>query len=110
MAIQSRQAQEARSVVQPARTARTRAKREKAPAYINRELSWLDFNSRVQALAENHEAPVLSRAKFLAIVSQNLDEFFQVRVAALKEQVGAGVRTTAPDGMTPIEQLKAIRK
>jgi polyphosphate kinase len=78
--------------------------------YINRELSWLDFNSRVLALAEDTTAPVLERAKFLAIVSQNMDEFFQVRVAGLKEQVGAGVGTTAPDGMTPAEQLAAIRE
>jgi polyphosphate kinase len=78
--------------------------------YINREVSWLDFNSRVLALAEDKGAPVLERAKFLAIVSQNTDEFFQVRVAGLKEQVGAGVGTTAPDGLTPVEQLAAIRE
>jgi polyphosphate kinase len=95
-------------------TTTTRASRKTAALssqrYINRELSWLEFNSRVLALAEDRSAPVLERAKFLAIMSQNLDEFFQVRVAGLKEQVGAGVASTAPDGMTPTEQLKAIRK
>ncbi|MEA2646717.1 MAG: polyphosphate kinase [Chloroflexota bacterium] len=80
-----------------------------APGYINRELSWLEFNSRVLALAEDTAAPLLERAKFLAIVSQNLDEFFQVRVAGLKEQVGAGVATTAPDGLSAPEQLRGIR-
>ncbi len=78
--------------------------------YINRELSLLDFQERVLALAENPEVPLLERIKFLAIVSQNLDEFFQVRVAGLKEQVLAGVRGTPPDGMTPREQLTVIRE
>jgi polyphosphate kinase len=77
--------------------------------YLNREVSWLAFNSRVLALAEDANVPVLERAKFLAIVSQALDEFFQVRVAGLKEQIGAGVGTTAPDGMSTGEQLDAIR-
>ena len=77
--------------------------------YINRELSWLDFNSRVLAVAEDARLPLLERAKFLAIVSSNLDEFFQVRVAGLKEQVAAGVATAAPDGMTPGDQLRNIR-
>ncbi|MGI8607984.1 MAG: polyphosphate kinase 1 [Candidatus Dormibacteria bacterium] len=78
--------------------------------YINRELSWLDFNVRVLALAEDAAKPLLERAKFLAIVSSNLDEFFQVRVAGLKEQVVAGVTTRSPDGMTATAQLAAIRK
>ena len=78
--------------------------------YFNRELSWLDFNARVLALAEDQGSPLLERAKFLAIVSSNTDEFFQVRVAGLKEQVAAGVTTTSPDGMTPTEQLTAIRQ
>ena len=79
------------------------------PRYINRELSWLDFNARVLALAEDSETPVLERAKFLAIFSNNLDEFFQVRVASLHDKLAAGLATPSPDGLTPAEQLRAIR-
>jgi polyphosphate kinase len=78
--------------------------------FLNRELSWLDFNARVLALAEDPALPLLERAKFLAIFSDNLDEFFQVRVSGLKEQVLAGVRSTSPDGLDQIEQLRAIRE
>jgi polyphosphate kinase len=76
--------------------------------YLNRELSWLDFNSRVLALAEDPETPLLERVKFLAIFSQNLDEFFQVRVAGLKERVAAGVTRRSVDGRTASEQLEGI--
>ena len=76
---------------------------------INRELSWLDFNTRVLALAESPDVPLLERARFLAIFSRNLDEFFQVRVGGLKQQVLLGVAQRSPDGMTPREQLRAIR-
>jgi polyphosphate kinase len=77
--------------------------------YLNRELSWLDFNARVLALGEDANLPLLERAKFLAIFSSNLDEFFQVRVAGLQEQLAAGVRSTSPDGLDQVEQLRAIR-
>lgn len=77
--------------------------------YINRELSWLDFNSRVLALAEDPGVPLLERAKFLAIFSSNLDEFFQVRVSGLKDQLAAGLSGTAPDGLSVSDQLRAIR-
>jgi polyphosphate kinase len=77
--------------------------------YLNRELSWLDFNARVLALAEDASLPLLERAKFLAIFSSNLDEFFQVRVSGLQEQLAAGVRSSAPDGLDQVEQLRAIR-
>jgi polyphosphate kinase len=80
-----------------------------AGRYLNRELSWLDFNGRVLALASDPHVPLLERAKFLAIFSQNLDEFFQVRVAGLKDQVAAGVTTTTPDGCTPAQQLLDLR-
>jgi polyphosphate kinase len=79
------------------------------PRFINRELSWLDFNERVLALAEEERRPLLERAKFLAIFSSNLDEFFQIRVAGLMEQVSAGWTPSSPDGMTPTEQIVAIR-
>jgi len=77
--------------------------------YINRELSRLDFDERVLAMAEDPKLPILERVRFLAIFSQNLDDFFQVRVAGLKEQVLAAVAVASPDGMSPTEQLKAIR-
>jgi polyphosphate kinase len=75
---------------------------------LNRELSWLDFNARVLEQARVTGVPPLERAKFLAIVSSNLDEFFQVRVAALKDQVAAGVPALSPDGRTAAQQLAAI--
>ncbi len=77
--------------------------------YLNRELSMLEFQARVLALAEDPSVPLLERAKFLAIFSGNVDEFFQVRVAGLKEQVAVGVRSTSPDGLDQVEQLRAIR-
>jgi polyphosphate kinase len=77
--------------------------------FLNRELSWLDFNERVLAIAEDASLPLLERVKFVAIFSSNLDEFFQVRVAGLQEQVEAGVTKTSPDGRTPAEQLEGIR-
>lgn len=77
--------------------------------YLNRELSWLQFDERVLALAADATLPLLERAKFLAIFADNLDEFFQVRVAGLKEQVAAGVTGSGADGMRPRRQLTAIR-
>lgn len=76
---------------------------------LNRELSWLDFNVRVLSLAERDDVPLLERAKFIAIFSQNLDEFFQVRVAGLKDQVAAGIVAPTPDGRTPAQQLLEVR-
>jgi polyphosphate kinase len=78
--------------------------------FINRELSLLEFNSRVLEEAESEKHPLLERAKFLAIYSSNMDEFFMVRVAGLMQQVAAGASTTPADGITPTEQLRAIRK
>ncbi|MFM7253697.1 MAG: polyphosphate kinase 1 [Ilumatobacteraceae bacterium] len=75
---------------------------------VNRELSWLAFNRRVLSLAEEHGIPLLERLKFAAICSSNLDEFFQVRVAALKDQLAAGLVLPAPDGLSPQAQLDGI--
>lgn len=76
--------------------------------YLNRELSWIEFNARVLAEAENESVPILERLKFHAIAASNLDEFFMVRVAGLKQQLTGEVGDIAPDGMTPAEQLAAI--
>jgi polyphosphate kinase len=76
--------------------------------YINRELSWLEFNDRVLREGLNEELPLLERMKFLAIVSSNLDEFFLVRVAGLMQARAAGVRRRDPSGLTPAQQLTAI--
>jgi polyphosphate kinase len=78
--------------------------------YLNRELSWLDFNERVLTLAEGASLPLLERVKFLAIYESNLDEFFQVRVSGLREQAEAGVSSATPEGLTPGEQLAAIAR
>ena len=76
--------------------------------FLNRELSWLDFNQRVIELAADDSLPLLERIRFAAIGSSNLDEFFQVRVAALRDQIAAGVDDATPDGMTAVQQLEAI--
>jgi polyphosphate kinase len=78
--------------------------------YVNRELSWLEFNARVLALAEDRTLPILERVRFMAIYSRNLDEFFQIRVAGLREQMAAGIIRPSVDGLTPAEQLNAIRE
>ena len=77
--------------------------------FTNREQSRLDFGARLLDLAEDDGLPLMERAKFLAIFSELLDEFYQIRVAALEDQVAAGVRTRSVDGLRPGEQLTMIR-
>jgi polyphosphate kinase len=78
--------------------------------YVNRELSWIRFNNRVLEEAFDTSHPLLERVKFLSIFSSNLDEFFMIRVSGLRRQMEVGALKTPPDGMTPSEQLAAIRK
>ena len=78
--------------------------------YINRELSWLDFDARVLSEAQDPRVPLLERLRFLAITSSNLDEFYMIRVASLKRQLAERVQSTHADAMTPTEQLRAIGK
>ncbi|MDQ1567616.1 MAG: polyphosphate kinase [Actinomycetota bacterium] len=78
--------------------------------YLDRELSWLDFNGRVLALAEDRKIPLLERVKFLAIFSRNLDEFFMIRVAGLADRAAAGLGAAATGGLDPHDELGSIRK
>ncbi len=98
------------AVLRPDTVGAPLADTDPAHHYINRELSWLAFNERVLALAADPTVPLLERAKFLAIFSTNLDEFFQVRVAGLHDQVEAGNVARSPDGLTPTEQLAAVHQ
>jgi polyphosphate kinase len=80
------------------------------PCYLDRELSWLDFNGRVLALAEDESMPLLERVKFLAIFSRNLDEFFMIRVAGLSDRAAAGLGAAATGGLDPVAELTSIRE
>ena len=92
----------------PAATAPTVDNELPEDRYLNRELSWLDFNARVLALAADTSLPLLERAKFLAIFSSNLDEFYMVRVAGLKRRDEMGLSVRSADGLSPREQLRRI--
>lgn len=98
--------------------AKSKVRRRKADApglfldnptlYVNRELSLLSFQRRVLDEALDEANPLLERVKFLGILGSNLDEFFMVRAAGLKQQIEAGIQEPGPDGMTPRQQLEAI--
>jgi polyphosphate kinase len=95
--------------VRPRPVARSSGKGRSTRQFINRELSWIDFNRRVLELTADAALPLLDRVRFCAIASANLDEFFAVRVAELEEQVAAGITRKAPDGRRPAQTLAAAR-
>src|SRR3954471_15585556 len=76
--------------------------------FLDREASWLDFNARVLALAADPQVPLLERVRYLAIFSNNLDEFFMVRVAGLRRRIATGIAVVAPSGLDPREQMQLI--
>lgn len=89
-------------------TEKVEEKAEESPIYFNRELSWLDFNCRVLNQARDPEYPLLERLKYLSFVSSNLDEFYEIRVAGLMQQVDSGIMERSLGGLTPDAQLKSI--
>src|SRR5213082_580760 len=78
--------------------------------FINRELSWLEFNRRVLEEAQDQRQPLIERVKFLTIVSSNLDEFFEIRVAGIKQQIESETSDVGPDGLSPTEVFNRIKK
>src|SRR5438874_13454084 len=78
--------------------------------FINRELSWLEFNRRVLEEAQDATQPLIERVKFLTIFSSNLDEFFEIRVAGIKQQIESETSDVGPDGLSPTETFNAIQK
>jgi polyphosphate kinase len=94
----------------PAQAAGVAIGLDDASLYLNREVSWLDFNDRVLQLAEDERVPLLERVKFCAIYTTNLDEFYMVRVAGLRDQIDAGVENPSQDGLTPSETIALIRE
>src|SRR5881275_273326 len=78
--------------------------------FINRELSWIEFNRRVLEEAQDASQPLIERVKFLTIFSSNLDEFFEIRVAGIKQQIASETSYIGPDGLSPTEVFAAIRR
>src|SRR5881394_4665174 len=78
--------------------------------FINRELSWLEFNRRVLEEAQDPTQPLIERVKFLTIFSSNLDEFFEIRVAGIKQQIESETSDVGPDGLSPTEVFNAIQR
>src|SRR5438552_13841099 len=95
----------------PETVAETPAKKFSAPEnFINRELSWLEFNRRVLEEAQDATQPLMERVKFLTIFSSNLDEFFEIRVAGIKQQIESETSDVGPDGLSPTEIFNAIQR
>src|SRR3982750_148387 len=89
----------------------TPARKFSAPQnFINRELSWLEFNRRVLEEAQDATQPLIERVKFLSIFSSNLDEFFEIRVAGIKQQIESETSDVGPDGLSPTETFNAIQR
>src|SRR5512132_3858701 len=78
--------------------------------FINRELSWLEFNRRVLEEAQDATQPLIERVKFLSIFSSNLDEFFEIRVAGIKQQIESETSDVGPDGLSPTDTFNAIQR
>src|SRR6478609_2576881 len=78
--------------------------------FINRELSWLEFNRRVLEEAQDPTQPLIERVKFLTIFSSNLDEFFEIRVAGIKQQLASETSDVGPDGLSPTETFESIQR
>ncbi|MFL6568714.1 MAG: hypothetical protein ACJ8LI_06060, partial [Chthoniobacterales bacterium] len=78
--------------------------------FLNRELSWLEFNRRVLEEAQDATQPLIERVKFLTIFSSNLDEFFEIRVAGIKQQIASETSDVGPDGLTPTDTFNAIER
>ena len=90
------------------KTSAKRVSRHTPEHFLNRELQLLEFNRRVLAQAEDRAVPLLERLRFLCIVSSNLDEFFEIRLSGVKEQIKLGAAAAGPDGMTPLKVFRQV--
>src|SRR3989440_6183846 len=106
----SRAEQETSAVATPVVVQNVRERFGDPKNFINRELSWLEFNRRVLEEAQDQRQPLIERVKFLTIVSSNLDEFFEIRVAGIKQQIASETSDVGPDGLTPTDIFNAIRR
>src|SRR6266481_4523525 len=108
---QTRVETEQNAAIVPIKDERTARERFGDPKnFINRELSWLEFNHRVLEEAQDATQPLMERVKFLTIFSSNLDEFFEIRVAGIKQQIESETSDVGPDGLSPTETFNAIQR